>query len=289
MSSTTAAGTGGAGGGGGASTGGAGTGTGGSGGAGGAGGGVGSAPVGPYALAYAGTSIGVDLRQPTSATFSGSALAGYVANANEQPLIGTNTTSDVFAETAGGAVPLVVSGRWSGGTLAGDFYGNQFTFPTDGGLQYVIGTETGALPASGAPTYMLSHASPTTVSDGTLAPGSSTGDLGVLFAGDGTHVGVTLQLTMPGDQTYDITTTGGAAIPGTSELTIFPAGSSLFSGVVHPVSTTGACSGTVECKAVIDGFFAGASAEVAALVVHVYNNAGGSAKTVSAAMVFTKE
>lgn len=264
---------------GGAGTGGAGTGGAGTGGAG-AGGGAGL--MGPYAIAYAGTFVGVDGRRPNSATFTGSALDGYVASADEQPLIGTAQALDVFTDS------LVLAGRWAGGTTAGTFYGKTFTFPQDGGFQYVIGSRTPTLPGSGAPAYSLIHASPTTVSDGSLAPGSSNGAIGVAFAGDATKVGASFQLVLPGDQTYEVTTTGGTSNPAASEIVVFPTGPALMGGTTHPSSTTGACQGTIPCTASIFGFFAGPAAERAAFAVHVYTGSGGAPKTVSATFVFAK-
>lgn len=94
---------------------------------------------------------------------------------------------------------------------------------------------------------------------------------------------------LPGDQTYTVTTTGGPQAPATSEVVVFPAGSPMVGGVVHPNNTTGACAGTIACNASIVGFFAGAAADRAAFAVHVYANSGGAPKTVSATFVFAKD
>jgi hypothetical protein len=150
----------------------------------------------------------------------------------EKPLIGTAKAVDIFGDT------LVLAGRWEDGTTAGAFYGNTFTFPKDGGFQYVIGDASASLPASGSPAYTLTHGSPTTISDGSIAPGTATGTLGVAFAGDGTKVGASFKLVLPGDQTYDVSTTGGSATPATSEVVVFPPGTALVGGVTHLTSTT---------------------------------------------------
>lgn len=241
---------------------------------------------GPYAIAYAGTKLGIDQRTATSATLAAGRMTGYVVNADESLLAGTNQVVDV-----GGDGP-VLWGRWAGGTTAGAYYGNPpFAFAANGGLHYAIGRATTTLPASGNGAYTLAGKTTATVSDGSLAPGSVTGSASAAFAGAGTKVGFSVTLDVPGDASYVITTTGGAADPSTSQVGIFD-GHFLATDGSDPITLTtgGACTvaGGAPCIAVFDGFFAGDGAERLAAVIHVFKGSGGDPKTVSAVAIFKK-
>lgn len=241
--------------------------------------------AGPYSLVYAGTAVGVDLRPAKSATITDGKMMGYVFNADESPLVGTNQVYDV-----GGDGP-VIWGRWGGGVTGGKFYNpGTFTLPANGGFHYALGKPTATLPASGNPAYVVAGSTSTTVSDGTLTPGKVSGTAAVVFAGDKTKVGVTLKLDLPGDDIYNVSSNGGSATPSMTELDI-----ALTNFVIVPganqikMSNGGACGAAANCIAIVDGFFAGDNAERLALVVHVFAGAGGNPKSVSAVIVFKKQ
>ncbi len=237
---------------------------------------------GPYGVAYAGSDIGVDLREASAITLDGIAMTGYVASAQEAPLVGTNSVVDL-----GGAGSLVW-GRWSGGTMAGEYYGAPpFTWAADGGLHYVAGAPVAAPPASGPTVWQPVATTPVTRSDGTIAPGTVTGSLGVAFAGPDTRVGVSLTLDLPGDGTYTVETTGGSADPSQSEVGMQSGG--LFRDLGGLQTTGGAACGANGCFVAIAGLIAGANADQVGLVVHLYAGSGGAPETVSTALVFAGE
>jgi len=237
---------------------------------------------GPYGVAYAGTDIGVDLREASSVTLEGVAMTGYVASAQEAPLVGTNSVVDL-----GGAGALVW-GRWSGGTMAGEYYGAPpFTWAADGGLHYVAGAPVAAAPSAGPTVWRPVATTQVTRSDGTLAPGVASGSLGVAFAGPDTRIGLSLTLELPGDGTYVVETTGGSADPSQSQVRIESGG--LFRDLGGLQTTGGAACGAYGCFVAISGLIAGADADQVGLVVHLYSGSGGAPETVSAALVFAGE
>lgn len=241
---------------------------------------------GPYSLVYAGTAIGIDARTATKATLESEKLKAYTASAQEDPDRGTNQVVE-----SGGEGPLVW-GRWANGKTAGTYFNNTFTFPASGGLHYVIGKPAASIPMSGGGTWVIKGKTSATVSDGSLAPGMISGSIGVAFAGAATKIGVSLSLAIPGDATYTIDSTGGAANPATTQLKIFSQNFFTTDGQ-NPIKLTtgGACAaaGGTDCIAVVDGFIAGDSADYIGLVVHVFKGAGGAAKTVSGALIFKKQ
>lgn len=241
---------------------------------------------GPYSIVYAGTSVGIDSRKATKATLENGLLKAYTASVMEAPDRGTNQVVDT-----GGEGP-VAWGRWANGTTAGAFYNNTFTFTANGGFHYVIGKPTTAIPASGGGTWAVKGKTSATVSDGTLAPGTISGSIGVAFAGANTKIGVSLSLNIPGDATYVIDSQGGAASPATSQIKVFSENFFSTDGTAPiKLTTGGACSvaGGADCIAVVTGFIGGDSADHIGLVVHVFKGAGGAAKTVSGALVFKKQ
>lgn len=230
-----------------------GAGAGGGGGTGGGGGSSGGLVSGPaHVISYAaGDEIGIDTRVPVSATFNASSeLVGYVSDLNEftmdeeRPLLGTNMVSDA------GHTDLVGWGRWSGGTMDGNFYGNTFSYLPDQGFHYVVAPGAG-LPkdTSGTGEYVLIGATGTTLAAGGAAPGSATGSVQVAF-GDPPSVAIHLEATVDGE-TYILETSGFPG--GSNELPINDLTGTTFGGTL---GTTGGgpCGGS--CQSYVQGFFA---------------------------------
>jgi hypothetical protein len=257
------------------------TGTGG----GGTGGSSGLGPA-PHTIVYAGTSVGVDMRETTDDSFNGLALTSYVASADERPELGTNQVKDASGDA------FAVIGRWAGGTTGGKLYnaGNMglLDFPANGGFQYAIGQGSDSLPSSGVTAYTLKSKTTATVSDGSLSPGTISGSLAADFTGAGSKIGFSLTLDLPGDATYTIATTGGAANPSTSGTVVDAFVKGSFAANIPITSTGAACKSGAVCTGTVFGFVAGPNADRVALVAHVFAGAGGSPKSVSGANVFSR-
>jgi hypothetical protein len=242
---------------------------------------------GPFTLAYAGTTVGIDGRAIAQgkATFDGAKMTGYEASDDERPQLGTNQVSDVSGDE------FVALGRWSGGATTGKFYEVNSTglidLPANGGFHYVIGNFTAPMPASGSSSYSELAKTVATVSDGSIAPGTISGSLAVNFAGASTKIGFSVVLDVPGDVTYTLATTGGAADVSASEAEL---GTGNVKGAFYAnlqINSAGAaCGGT--CSGAVQGFVAGPGAERVALVAHVYSGSGGSPKSVTGAIVFKR-
>lgn len=244
--------------------------------------------MGPYALAYAGTIVGIDSRAVAAgkATFSASKMTSYESSADERPTVGTNTVNDV----AGSARFAI--GRWSAGTTGGKFYlagdAGLIDFPANGGFHYAIGIPANPVPSSGMTAYTMLAKTSATVSDGSFAVGTVTGTLAAKLAGATTKLGFSVTLDVPGDTAYTVSSVGGTADPsqaGTGMLA-HPGG---FFDNTTTVTTTGAlCPGGGGCTGTVHAIVVGPAAENIALVVRVYRSAAGEAKSVSGVIVFEK-
>ena len=244
---------------------------------------------GPYTLVYAGTEVGIDMRNVDQgkATFDGPKLLSYHASDDERPELGTNQVNDASGDA------FIAIGRWSGGKTAGKFYEIAGTglldLPANGGFHYAIGNFTDPLPASGSQTYSELAKTVATVSDGSAAPGTVAGSLAATFAGADTKIGFSITLDVSGDATYTLATTGGTADVSTTEAKI---GGGNVKGVFFTsldiTSAGGACTGVGTCSGAVYGFVAGPNADRIGLVAHVYTGSGGSPKSVAGAIVFKK-
>ncbi|HVY25437.1 MAG TPA: hypothetical protein VHB79_02755 [Polyangiaceae bacterium] len=233
--------------------------------------------AGPYAVVYAGTTIGVDFRPVKSAAFAANQLIDFVASNNEHRAIGTASNHEADHDA------LMQWGRWADGKMGET---DMVTLSATQGFHYAIGAASAALPANGTQDYELVAATPVTVGDGSKALGTATASATVAFSAT-THVGATFSLTIDG-VTYTVTTTGGTATPGTSEVTAWlPQYPWLVSGIPATKPTTGICADT--CNLSIQGIFAGANAEELAFAVHIFDGAGGSASSISSVFVLKKK
>lgn len=176
--------------------------------------------------------------------------------------------SDSFGQvfTSNGAIAefgndgIIAWGRWTGnvtgfanidGLLAVDE-----NYSANQGLHYVVGIPTAQMPTVGSATYTLAGATSPTYIDGSVAPGTLTGSLNVNFGQ--LTVGVNLNVAMPDGKGYVV---GGAA-QISSNLIFGSTGNGLTTS-----GTGGACMSG--CGALVNGFFAGTSAERAGLGYHI--------------------
>jgi len=170
-------------------------------------------------------------------------------------------------------------GRWTGNVtglaeIDGLLVVNE-TYSANQGLHYVVGAPTATMPQIGTATYALLGATRPTYIDGSSAPGTLTGSLSVDFGQ--LTVGTTLNISMTG---------AGYAIRGTSQIS---SNSPLFFGYTGGgLTVTGSGSAcTSGCSALVQGFFAGPSAERAGLGYHVNDPTAG--KDVLGAAAFAKQ
>jgi hypothetical protein len=128
-----------------------------------------------------------------------------------------------------------------------------------------------------------------TISDGSFAPGTTTGTLAANLAGTTTKVGFSVTLDVPGDTTYTVASTGGVADPSTAGTGVSPGVKGAFFDNTTIVTTTSAlCTGGAGCVGAVYGIVLGPTGESIALVVHVYNGSGGAPKSVAGAIVFKR-
>ncbi|HEX7249813.1 MAG TPA: hypothetical protein VF262_05445, partial [Burkholderiales bacterium] len=133
---------------------------------------------------------------------------------------------------------------------------------------------TAQMPTVGSATYTLLGATSPTYLDGSAAPGTLTGSLNVDFGR--LTVGVNLNVAMPDGKGYGV---GGTA-QISSNFIFGSTGNGLTTS-----GTGGACSSS-GCGALVNGFFAGTTAERAGLGYHI--NDFASSKEVIGAAAFKK-
>lgn len=238
---------------------------------------AGPAPfAGPYAVVFAGPSIGVDFRPAKSATFVDGALVDFVSSINEHRALGTASSFNADK------TEFVQWGRWADGTMG---VTDQVALSATQGFDYAIGAISPALPANGTQDYEIVGYPPVVVGDGSKPLGTLTASATAAFSAT-THVGATFSLDI-GGVTYTVTTAGGTATPGTSEVT---ASSPTYPGFVAGIPAdpnTGICADG--CTVSVMGYFAGPNVENLAFVVHIYDTFGGSPTSVSGVVVLKKK
>ena len=127
------------------------------------------------------------------------------------------------------------------------------TFNQDQGLHYVVGMPTSVMPTIGTASYSLMGATNPTYSDGSTAPGTFSGTLGINFANQ--NVTGNFNVAMP-DTTYSWNGSGTAS-------------GGVFSMINNPGSVSGGNCSSCGCSAGVQGFFSGASAERAGIAYHI--------------------
>lgn len=196
---------------------------------------------GPFSLVYSGKLNGIDSRIVTATLGPRGELRGYVAGANEAPVLLTATAEDIFSDS------FASVGRWTNGTVGGPFY-------DDGGVKTLSATEAQhyglalvppTFPPSGTATYKLAGATKPNISDGSQPVGTVTsGALTATFGGtSGTFIGFDIGIQM-NDGGFAIVGNGGSGAVGTQG-TLFTAGDAGFYVSSPPIGVTtdaGACS-----------------------------------------------
>tara|TARA_R110000868_G_scaffold107362_4_gene293781 strand:- start:6474 stop:9518 length:3045 start_codon:yes stop_codon:yes gene_type:complete len=187
----------------------------------------------------------------------------------------------------GGSANGLTWSRWSNGTATSAYLANnQIELGANQAIHTVTGGLATSLPASGTAQYTLAGATAPTIADGSAAPGTFSGTLGVAFGAYGdARVGVDFDVAI-GGFTYNILTTGGSATPGTSEILLNSAG---FTNSHVPVAAAGgpACTGAT-CEATVAGFLTGVGATGAAISYAISSNGSPNLEnTVQGVAAFT--
>lgn len=172
---------------------------------------------------------------------------------------------------------ILAWGRWIG-PVTGDNCGQctlNENYSANQGLHYVIGMPTPSMPQSGTATYTLAGATQPTYIDGSSTPGTLSGSLSVDFGRF--TVGTNLNVAMPDGKGYAMNN-AAASISGSTF-------SGSFFGPTQVTGTGGACSSG--CSALVNGFFAGASAERAGLGYKIDDSI--ASKSVVGAAAFAKQ
>jgi hypothetical protein len=233
--------------------------------------------AGPYGAVYVGPITGVATRFPKSATWSDGLLVNWVSELDEEHDIGSAMNLNTGVD--GGVVQW---GRWAAGTLAGN---DSNTLNAEQGFHYGIGQLTATLPASGTASYAVVAHTRVTLGDGSVASTDLVAAEATAAFGAVTKVGLTINLTI-GGVTYVVVTTGTYADPSTSEFTASDAEHPARLDGVPLKPNTGICIDT--CRRSLQGFFAGPNASHLVIVVHLYDEAGGSPSSVSSVIVMKK-
>jgi hypothetical protein len=201
---------------------------------------------------------------------------------------GTAQAADVGGDS------IITWGRWTNGSydMVQTFGNTPVALSAEQGLHYVIGGITPAANIPGAGTananFALMGATKPTFGDGAMPAGTFTGALAVSWGGAAaTRVGVTVNVTMPGDSTYVATTSGALANPAASQIQTF-GGSALFTGTVPVVSPGRACAANPgACGVNVTGFFAGPAAERAGIAYQI--GSGNAQQSIYGAAAFAKQ
>ena len=218
-----------------------------------------------YVIAYAADAIGIDMRYDVTATIgSGGELNRYKVGDGSSEDLERNSNNSLERGNSNGNVFIE---RWAGGETHGNYFNeyNGTTFSELGRtsyqgyhLMYGQPTPQGDLPTNGVATYDLVAATKPTIDDGSFAPGTFDGEIGILF-GPIFRVGVDFTVDMPGDHVYAIKTAGGAAAP--SALANLNSSRGIFSLTNIGVAQGGAACPSSNCTAIVYGLFTGDAGE----------------------------
>ena len=217
---------------------------------------------------YAGTFFyGFDSGRGPSATFdSGEGFATF--NASGQLTAFSFGEGGYSIEPGGshanfGTDGVLAWGRWIGSVSTSS---GPATYDSNQGFHYVVGMPTPTMPRTGGGTYTLTGATqPTYVQQTAVAPGTFSGNLTVDFSL--ARVGLNLSVSMS-DANYSI---GGAVDIFGNRIS----GCTFCDSTFVPTVSGGSCGGCSPCTVLIDGFFAGSTAERAGLGYHIGDpNAG---------------
>lgn len=251
-----------------------------------------------YVIAYAADAIGIDARDDVTVTIgSGGELNRYKVGDGSSEDLERNSNDSLERANSNGNVFIE---RWAGGETHGNYYNdyNGTTFSELGrtsyqGFHLMYGKPTAEanIPTNGVATYDLVAATSPTIDDGSFAPGTFDGELGILF-GPIFKVGVDFTVDMPGDHVYVIQTAGGAAAPSAA-----PQYKDLSQGIFRlngiQMAQAGAACPTSNCDASIYGLFTGDAGEDVGITYQIMDFSAPSddlyrAKRISGAAVFAQ-
>lgn len=206
---------------------------------------------------------------------SGGGLTAYTRTGGTTRTSGSTTVTDV----SGTANALI--GRWTSGTNTG---ANPFTLTANQGLHYFLARPVAAgfaLPTSGTIHYDLIAATRPTIVDGSVAPGTFTGDLAIVL-GTAPKVALEAKVAMNDSLIRTFATTGGIANPtqSTTDISFNTAGGFTF---VAQGSNANGCTPT-SCAFTASGNFAGDRNALA--IMYTASDAGGSAKSIIGTALF---
>lgn len=184
-------------------------------------------------------------------------------------------------------------GRWNGGDVDVYLGGSDRAFSPHGeqGLIYLVGSMLGSTsrPESITATYDLAGATGALFTGGNFAPGLFSGTAAIEFGVYGANAKMGLDATVTMDEggdivVYNISTPGGTANPGISEIDLF---GSQINGYYQVQSPTGAaCSGSaVNCNVNLNGFIGGPGAREAGINYLIGNN---MANAIYGAAIFSR-
>jgi hypothetical protein len=193
--------------------------------------------------------------QGATATFDAAGRLTSISDSFGQILTSNGTSITDFGNDG-----IVAWGRWTGNVtgkanISGLVDVNE-NYSANQGLHYVVGMPTAQMPTVGSATYTLLGATSPTYIDGSTAPGTLTGSLNVDFGR--LTVGVNLNAAMPDGKGY--------VVGGTAQIS----SNFIFGSTGNGLTTSGtggACSSG--CSALVNGFFAGTTAERAGLGYHI--------------------
>jgi hypothetical protein len=224
-------------------------------------------------LIYAGSNVGMDYRGGYTVRVTDEGIINRFA----QPITGGEVQyragNAVFEHgKAVSAQDYVAWTRWAGGATDGTFYGPAAqgnARSADQGFHMVVGTPASALPTSGTAQYALAGATAPTIGDGSIAPGSLGGTMGVDFAA--AKVGLDLNVGIGGFD-YAVKTAGGSLDPANGGFAL--QSQAAFYGQMAIGAGGPACTGAT-CTAFINGQLYGVGGKLAGLAYRIQGGASG--------------
>lgn len=190
------------------------------------------------------------------------------------------TVSIGSAEVAeAGDVETMSWARWTNGTVeTRGVLGNIDTvIGANGGYHVLAGTASTSLPASGTINYELIGSTAATDNLGS-APGTVTGDLAIAF-GSTNKVGFDMAMDV-GGRGYAVSTEGGAANPGASEINVVsgsggPTFSASFNSIIagSVTGSGGACVSS--CQVLVSGALYGDNASHVGVAMNIFDGGEG--------------
>jgi hypothetical protein len=180
---------------------------------------------------------------------------------------GSAAITDIY----GNADALI--GRWTNGTTTG---GNAFILNANQGAHYLLTrplTPAFVMPTSGRIDYYLLAATKPTIADGSMAPGTFSADMALLF-GSTVKVAMEGQIVMP-SLTYGFSTAGGIANAASSAtaMTIFSTTPGFFTFSLPGNDGSGNCANSA-CLFQVSGNFTGADTDVLGISYSAHRASG---------------